>query len=156
MRKLYDYVFHVYPPIKNSMEGDHFVITLHTIGGCLIAVTFLIWGLTCVIHAFRSAQANKKARVRVTYLFGTFLILCSLSRLVEVMCMWHALQVINAVLKVCTGGISAIALFYLPHAVRFWIRNRTIEEVHQEVEETNKKIDTALTVLGKQNKPDNL
>lgn len=132
-------IFKEFLPLKEIYGNDQFALWLNVIGGALIGITFLVVGIMCTAMA-RIGDGAAKKRVILTKMFGYFLISCSLSRFITVLCTWHDLAILDGWIKMLTGLLATIAIIYLPSAIKESISHRILEKTAQSLEETKKDI----------------
>lgn len=137
---IWERLFEKFTPLMEAFHHDETVVSLHLIGGSLIAITFFTIGVLCFVFA-SVGDGKTRSRARLTYLFGTFLIFCGLSRAIDVLAIFHAYQIINGIVKIVTGAIALAALLYIPYVVRHSYKFRTMSDVQAEMETTKEKLE---------------
>lgn len=114
--------------------GDINALILNVAGGLLIGLTFLAIGIICVVLANNKTRSRK--RQRLTLLFGLFLISCSFSRFLSVLCIWHNYAILDGWVKVLTGLLALIAITILPKTVEEAMHERAMVETYDILSKT--------------------
>lgn len=119
---------------------------LNTIGGIMMAISFVVIGITCIGYAKFAEQPYRR---KMSYLFGVFVLFSGISRGIGVLTQWHDLDLLNGILKTISGLAGMIAMFLMPKAIKEIARVQTIEQAHREMEETQQKVDTLTKIAQK-------
>lgn len=120
-------------------DYDSFTFWLNALGGFSISLSFILIGILFIIRA-KKAEKEKysRTRVRVTVLFGWFLVSCALSRAIDVLCMWHNFPVLSGYAKLLTGILAFIAIYYIPSLLKEASIADSLKVVKEELHETRK------------------
>lgn len=145
-------MFRTFLPLHYAYGNDPFTIWLNVIGGVFIGISFLIWGVLCVVTAGVDERKGKRA-IFLTQLFGFVLIACALARFVDVLCVWHNYAILNGYIKILTGVLGILGLILVPFVLKESYSRKTYHEVDQKLEETSKKLDNVQELAKKLENP---
>lgn len=94
--------------------------------------------MMCIILSSKSKQG--KTRQRLTTLFGLFLVACSFSRLLSILCIWHNYAILDGWVKIFTGVIALFAIAYMPRAIKEAMEQRALEETTAILQKTKEDL----------------
>lgn len=137
---MFEHLFREFLPLKDAMYNDLYTITMQVVGGLLIAIPFCVIGLACIFLSDLEEHRDRK-RIALTKLFGFFLISCGISRIINVLCVWHNYANIAAYIQILTGLLAVLATGLIPIIVKNIIKAKRLSDIHQGLSNTNKKID---------------
>jgi hypothetical protein len=120
----------------------------NTIGGIMMAMSFIVIGIVCLSYAKFIKEPYRK---KMSYLFGVFILFSGISRGIGVLTQWHDLDLLNGILKTISGLAGMITMFLIPKSIRELAKVQTIEETHREMMDTQKKVDTLTEIAEKLN-----
>lgn len=139
-------MFKRFMTFAQAVGNDPASINLKLIGGVMIAVGFFCIGFYALMIA---SQLLPKQRRRMTYLFGTFMCVCAISRAFEVISIWVNFARLDGLLMLITGIVSIAALIYLPWAAKAIYSMKTVHDAAEKMEENVHKIEQ-LKEIGEQ------
>jgi hypothetical protein len=153
---MFEHLFREFPTISNVVNDAGYMVLLQTVGNGLVAVTFFTIGLMCIIMAKFSPEGETKTKSRIimTQLFGLFLISCSFSRAIAVLCLYHNYAYVNGYVSVLTGLLSMFALLYIPRVIKEANYRKSVIELEKNLKDTNKNIEDLKEIVGRIN-PEN-
>lgn len=122
----------------DSYQGDPHALILNVIGGLLVAFTFFSIGTVCAVLANKGSQG--KNRHRITTMFGLFLISCSLSRLISVLCIFHNYAILDGWIKILTGILALLTIVYLPRTIKEMLEERALSETLNMLKKTKEDL----------------
>lgn len=138
-------MFNIFKEFLSYFEmyaGDTSALILNIVGGCLIAITFLIIGIVYIVLSNRDIDGKRsKRRQRLSTLFGLFLISCAFSRFLSVLCVWHNYAILDGWVKVLTGLLAFFAIVYIPKTIKELMREKQLEETHQILQKTQEDLE---------------
>jgi hypothetical protein len=144
-----EHLFKEFPSFHDRVY-DNYAVMLHIVGGVLISITFMIIGILCVAHA-GGDPAHSKVRVLMAKLFGLFLIACALSRVADTYAIWHNYAILTGYIKILTGIISGVTIFYIPAVIREIQKIKDYTEVEKKLDTTKEKLDRVQELSDKNN-----
>ena len=143
-------LFRLYEPYGTSVNHDSNVLIPNTIGGALIAVSFISIGILCIILSKKDyVLVGNVYRGRIAQLFGFFLLTCGFSRAMDVLGLWYNYALINAYLKCLTGLVSFLTVLYTPKFIKKLQKNNDFSLVKQQMSETSERVDKLKEVADK-------
>lgn len=119
-------------------DGDTSALILNIVGGSLIGITFFIIGIICIAMASNSTRS--KRRQRLTTLFGLFLVSCSFSRFLSILCMWHNYAILDGWVKVLTGLLAVFAIVYIPKSIKEALAEKELIEATALLQKTQQDL----------------
>lgn len=136
-----NWLFKKFPAYADRIP-DSGTLTLNVTGNALIAIPFIIIGLLCIVMADDSSRQPPKTKqgVIITQLFGYFLICCGISRIVDLICIWHNYANLAGCIRILTGLIALGALIYIPIVIRESMKAPNIQEIDSKLAETKEKL----------------
>ena len=143
-------MFDILKEFPNRSEiYDSFTLWLNVIGGLSIAATFCTIGVIFLVRAYKSRGKFSRLRVRVTNLFGYFLLSCGLSRVIDVLCSWHNLAILNGYIKLLTGILAFIAIYQIPSLLKGSKMIEEMSDVKEQLKRTNENLDQVKDISNK-------
>lgn len=142
MKKIIEYIFHEAPPIPNLIGDDHASMVLNLYSDFGIFFFFLLFALMCFLYGKLSAPKEAYVQRRlITYLVGTSMLCCALSRGLNVLAFWHNYYFINGCIKTIGTFVAFVTIIYVPFVIKAIKNIRELQEVKVTMEETSKKVD---------------
>lgn len=111
-------------------------------GGIGIGLFFIIMGLIFMLLAGTGPmQSRTKVKIVFARFVGASFIFCGLSRGVEVMALWDNFPHLILLMRDLTCAAAAAAAAMLVPVIKQSQQQRTLEEVHEKMQETVNKIE---------------
>lgn len=135
-------IFKEYPPRIFSFAGDEVGFTLELIGDSLIALTFTIFGIICIIMS--GIDTNKTAhneRKILSKLVGIFLLIFGISKIFSEISFWHNYAFVESFLRFSTGIISLIVLCLTPKIITKMNEARTITDLDEHIRQAKETLE---------------
>ena len=128
-------IFKEFASRKAQYLGDNVPYILNVVGGSLIGLSFLAIGIVILI-AINKIPSESEDRNRLSSMFAYFLISCALSRFIGVLCIWHNLAILDGWVKIITGLLACLTLYYMPAMMREARNAKDLEKTRKMLEET--------------------
>lgn len=134
-------VFKEFISHEGAYNGDINALILNVVGGILIAITFFVVGIVYIFLSKKEiGNVTSKRRKRLATLFGLFLISCSFSRAISVLCIWHNYAILDGWVKVITGLLAFFAIIYIPKTIKEVLSSKKLEEAHDMLQKTQQDL----------------
>ena len=115
---------------------DSFTLWLNVAGGLSIALSFIILGLIFIIRTRQAKGTFTRLRVKVSSLIGWFLLSCGMSRAIDVLCLWDNLAILSGYIKLLTGVLASLTIYYLPALLKEASTHEVMQNVKEELKKT--------------------
>lgn len=150
MKNFLKHIFKQYPSVIDSYEGDSITMILSITGALEIAIFFIVLGLVGIFALKRTMPKEAyKERSRITLLFCLAVFFCGVSRMFDVVAVWHNYALLNAIFRNITGILSLLTIGYLPFVVKAVNNIRTLQDVKESLTKTNEKVERLTTISEK-------
>lgn len=135
-------LFREYTPIKQTFNGDNTTMWLDVAGSIGIGIAFLVFGLLIISFSTKPLDDVKfKTRIIVSKFFGWALIACAFARFITADSVWVNYALFHALVKDITAILGFIALGLTPSVLRKLKEYKSINQVHQTLIQTQKKLE---------------
>ena len=134
-------MFKIFKEFSSHLEtyaGDPSAFFLNLAGGLLIGISFFVVGVICIISTNRYPRTQ--VRKRLLTLFGLFLISCSFSRFLSILCMWHNYAILDGWVKILTGILATFAIVYAPRAIKEASTEKHLENAQEMLRKTQEEL----------------
>jgi hypothetical protein len=136
---MFKHIFKEFPAFEELIGDNGYALTLHIIGGTLIAITFIFIGFICIYPPITDPTKTRKSLL-ITKMFGFFLISCGLSRGLDTVAIWHNYAILTGYIKVLTGLLALLTIVYIPAVIKDAMKDRNLDNVTEKLQETNQRL----------------
>lgn len=118
--------------------GDSSALILNIVGGILIATTFMTIGIIYIVLSHKGDRSRRRQKLGT--LLGLFLISCSFSRFLSVLCVWHNYAILDGWVKILTGLLALFAIIAIPKTLKEMQNESKLDETAQLLEKTQQDL----------------